>query len=132
MKHARRIIGFCLLAFMAVAAVTTLEGAPAHAASCEAMQKELKTKVRPTILRLSKQGFNLTNWFYATLKKNRAGKHSTLEEIAATEKQMVEYCKPRSDKAVCLKVANGMAGASRRIYELSAQWARSKCPGSLD
>ena len=132
MKYARLITCFCMLVVMAFAATTLLPATNAHAANCQALQKELKTKVRPAILRLSKEGFNLTNWFYATLKKKRVGKHSTLDEIAATQKAMLLYCVERSDKAVCIKIANGMASASKRIYELSAQWQKDNCPGSLD
>jgi len=106
---------------------------PAHSASsCAALKKEFSKKIRPTILRLAKKEFHLSNWYHATLKKQQSGAHPTLKDINATHKAMLDNCDTRSDKASCRKFSNQMTSASRRIFNVNKRWKAAGCPGQLD
>jgi len=102
------------------------------ASSCSALKSEFSKKIRPSILRLAKQEFHLSNWYHATLKKQQAGDHPTLQDIKSTHQAMVANCDTRSDKASCRKFANQMTAASRRIFNVNKRWSAAGCPGRLD
>ncbi len=106
---------------------------PAHSASsCSALKKEFSKKIRPSILRLAKKEFHLSNWYHATLKKQQSGAHPTLEDINTTHKAMLDNCDTRSDKASCRKFSTQMTAASRRIFNVNKRWKAAGCPGQLD
>ncbi|MEO9876888.1 MAG: hypothetical protein ABJM26_03500 [Anderseniella sp.] len=106
---------------------------PAHSASsCSALKKEFSRKIRPSILRLAKKEFHLSNWYHATLKKQQSGAHPTLKDINATHKAMLANCDSRSDKASCRKFASQMTTASRRIFNVNKRWKAAGCPGQLN
>lgn len=106
---------------------------PAHSAtSCSALKREFSKKIRPSILRLAKKEFHLSNWYHATLKKQQSGAHPTLADINATHKAMLANCDTRSDKASCRKFATKMTSASRRIFNVNKRWSGAGCPGQLN
>ena len=106
---------------------------PAHSASsCSALKKEFSRKIRPSILRLAKKEFHLSNWYHATLKKQQSGAHPTLADINTTHKAMLANCGSRSDKASCRKFASQMTSASRRIFNVNKRWKAAGCPGQLN
>lgn len=102
------------------------------ASSCAALKKEFSRKIRPSILRLAKKEFHLSNWYHATLKKQQSGAHPTLEDINTTHKAMLDNCDTRSDKASCRKFSTQMTSASRRIFNVNKRWKAAGCPGQLD
>lgn len=105
---------------------------PAHSASCSALKREFSKKIRPTVLRLAKKEFHLSNWYHATLKKKQSGKHPTLADIKATHDAMIANCNTRSTKTSCRKFANQMTSASRRIFDVNKRWSAAGCPGQLN
>ncbi len=100
--------------------------------SCDSLQKQFKTKLRPAILRLAKREFHLSNWYHATLKRQQKGKHPTLDDIASVHQAMTGKCDGRSDKTSCVKFANEMTAASRGIFNVNKRWSAAGCPGQLD
>jgi len=102
------------------------------ASSCSALKKEFSTKIRPSILRLAKKEFHLSNWYHATLNKQQSGAHPTLADMDATHEAMIAKCNTRSDKASCIKFANQMTAASRRIFDVNKRWSAAGCPGQLN
>ncbi len=124
----------CLLSVVLAVGVihVPLATSPAHSASCSALKKEFSRKIRPSILRLAKKEFHLSNWYHATLKKQQSGAHPTLADINTTHKAMLANCDSRSDKASCRKFATQMTSASRRIFNVNKRWKAAGCPGQLN
>ena len=102
------------------------------ASSCPALKKEFSKKIRPSILRLAKKEFHLSNWYHATLKKQQSGDHPTLADINKTHKAMLANCDSRSDRKSCRKFATQMTSASRRIFNVNKRWKAAGCPGQLN
>ncbi len=123
----------CLPVIVAACIVSVpMATTPAHAASCSALKKQFSKKIRPSILRLAKKEFHLSNWYHATLKKKQSGAHPTLADIKAAHKAMIDNCNTRSDKKSCRKFANQMTSASRRIFNVNKRWSAAGCPGQLN
>ncbi len=129
----KRLVNLLSGALVACVIFMPLGALPAHsAASCSALKKEFSKKIRPSILRLAKKEFHLSNWYHATLKKQQSGAHPTLKDINATHKAMLANCDSRSDKKSCRKFATQMTSASRRIFNVNKRWSAAGCPGQLN
>jgi hypothetical protein len=130
--------------FLKVLAATALAGGlvltgwplspavPAQAASCSSIKAEFKRRVRPQMLRLSKQNFYYANWYQATLKRTQSGSHPTLSDINSTHRAMLKNCETRTNRAQCRRFARNMTAASKRIYRINRRWSAAGCPGRLD
>jgi len=128
----RRVVKWLPVALVAGIVSVPLATEPAHSASCSALKREFSKKIRPSIIRLAKKEFHLSNWFHATLKKKQSGKHPTLADIKATHNAMIANCNTRSDRTSCRKFSNQITSASRRVYNVNKRWAAAGCPGQLN
>lgn len=132
MVHIKRLV-YLLSGVLAASVIyVPLATTPAHSASCSSLKKEFSRKIRPSVLRLAKKEFHLSNWYHATLKKQQSGAHPTLADIRKTHKAMLANCASRSDKASCRKFASQMTSASRRIFNVNKRWKAAGCPGQLN
>ena len=131
MRVIRRAGRWLSVALLAGAFSLPMATDPVHAASCATLKKEFTKQIRPTILRLAKKEFHLSNWYHATLKKQQSGKYPTLADFKATHTLMLAKCKSRSDKSSCTRFANQMNAASRRVFNVNKRWAAAGCPGQL-
>ena len=132
MIFAKRLVYLLSGALAASVIYVPLATMPAHSASCSSLKKEFSRKIRPTILRLAKKEFHLSNWYHATLKKQQSGAHPTLADINRTHKAMLANCDSRSDRSSCRKFASQMTSASRRIFNVNKRWKAAGCPGQLN
>ncbi len=132
MIFAKRLVYLLSGALAASVIYVPLATMPAHSASCSSLKKEFSRKIRPTILRLAKKEFHLSNWYHATLKKQQSGAHPTLADINRTHKAMLANCDSRSDRKSCRKFASQMTAASRRIFNVNKRWKAAGCPGQLN
>lgn len=132
MIFAKRLVYLLSGALAASLIYVPLATMPAHSASCSSLKKEFSRKIRPTILRLAKKEFHLSNWYHATLKKQQSGAHPTLADINRTHKAMLANCDSRSDRKSCRKFASQMTAASRRIFNVNKRWKAAGCPGQLN
>ncbi|WP_108883493.1 hypothetical protein [Anderseniella sp. Alg231-50] len=132
MMVTKRLVNFLSGAVAACIICVPMAATPAHSASCSALKKEFSKKIRPSILRLAKKEFHLSNWYHATLKKQQSGAHPTLADINKTHKAMLANCDSRSDRKSCRKFATQMTSASRRIFNVNKRWSAAGCPGQLN
>ena len=132
MMVTKRLVNLLSGAVAACIICMPLAATPASAASCSALKKEFSKKIRPSILRLAKKEFHLSNWYHATLKKQQSGAHPTLADINKTHKAMLANCDSRSDRKSCRKFATQMTSASRRIFNVNKRWSAAGCPGQLN
>ena len=95
MRVIRRAGRWLSVALLAGAFSLPMATDPAHAASCATLKKEFTKQIRPTILRLAKKEFHLSNWYHATLKKQQSGKYPTLADFKATHTLMLAKCKSK-------------------------------------
>jgi len=129
----KRLVNGLLVVLAACIVSVPLATMPAHSAkSCSALKKEFSRKIRPSILRLAKKEFHLSNWYHATLKKQQSGAHPTLADIKTAHKAMIANCNTRSNKTSCRKFATQMTSASRRIFNVNKRWSAGGCPGQLN
>ncbi len=132
MTIAKQLIYLLSGAFAASVIYVPLAIVPAHSASCSSLKKEFSRKIRPSVLRLAKKEFHLSNWYHATLKKQQSGAHPTLADINRAHKAMLANCNTRSDRKSCRKFASQMTSASRRIFNVNKRWKAAGCPGQLN
>lgn len=99
----------------------------AHAASCEALAEEFKTKTRPQFLRIARKNRNVATYYRSELNKVKKSSSPTRKEMEIAYRKTRGACR----NAVCRTQARAVYSATQRLYTINRRWSRAGCKGTL-